>query len=211
MLEIWKLPPFLLASLILLLTPGPAVLYIVARSIDQGRAAGLLSVLSIETGNFFQVLAATFGLSALVLSSATLFSVVKYLGAAYLVYLGIRKWIMHEDRQEPTGLVEKSPKQVFSQGMTVAILNPKTALFFLAFLPQFVDANRGNIPLQTLELGIIFVLMGCITDSCYALMAGTARRVLRDNRRFWQAEKYIAGSVYVGLGMAAALAKATRK
>lgn len=200
----------MLASLVLLLTPGPAVLYIIARSVDQGRGAGLLSVLSIETGNLFHVLAATFGLSALLLSSAMLFTIMKYLGAAYLIYLGIRKWISNEEHKDQARLTKDSPRRIFSQGVTVAILNPKTALFFLAFLPQFVDVNQGSVPLQMLGLGIIFVLMACITDSCYALLAGTAGHWLRNNPRFWQAERYVAGSIYVGLGLVAALAETAR-
>jgi threonine/homoserine/homoserine lactone efflux protein len=127
-LEISKLPLFMIASLILLLTPGPAVLYIIARSVDQGRGAGLLSVLSIETGNFFHVLGATLGLSALLLSSATLFTVVKFLGAAYLIYLGIRKWLTPAKVQEETPqLKSENPKRIFSQGMIVAILNPSSS------------------------------------------------------------------------------------
>lgn len=211
-MEISKLPLFMIASLILLLTPGPAVLYIIARSVDQGRGAGLVSVLSIETGNFFHVLAATLGLSALLLSSATLFTVVKYLGAAYLIYLGIRKWLTPAEVQEETPqLKSENPKRIFSQGMMVAILNPKTALFFLAFLPQFVDGARGSIPLQMFELGSIFIVMAFVTDSLYALLAGTAGQWLKRNRLFLQGERYVAGSVYVGLGLVAALTKTTHK
>ncbi len=212
MLETTKLPLFMVASLVLLLTPGPAVLYIITRSVDQGRGAGLLSVLSIETGNFFHVIAATLGLSALLLSSATLFTVVKYLGAAYLIYLGIRKWLTRAEVQEETlQLRNENPRRIFSQGVIVAILNPKTTLFFLAFLPQFVDGARGSIPLQMFELGSIFIIMAFITDSLYALLAGTAGQWLKENRLFLQGERYIAGSVYVGLGLVAALAKTTHK
>ncbi len=211
MLDVSRLPLFMAASLILLLTPGPAVLYIVARSIDQGRAAGLVSVLSIETGNLCHVLAATFGLSAVLLSSATLFNVVKILGAVYLIYLGIRKWIDHEERQADLRPADANPRRIFSQGVTVAILNPKTALFFLAFLPQFVNGQRGNLPLQMLALGIVFVLMACVTDSAYSLLAGTAGTWLRNNPRFWRGERYVAGGIYVGLGLVTALAEAARK
>lgn len=202
----------MIASLVLLLTPGPAVLYIIARSIDQGRGAGLLSVLSIEMGNFFHVLAATLGLSALLLSSATLFTVVKYLGAAYLIYLGIRKWLSRpEEPQETSKLANDNSWRIFYQGVLVAILNPKTALFFLAFLPQFVDGSRGSIPLQMFELGSIFVIMACVTDSIYALLAGTAGQWLKGNQLFLQGERYVAGSVYVGLGVMAALTESTHK
>ncbi|MEK7327462.1 MAG: LysE family translocator [Chloroflexota bacterium] len=211
MLEPTKLPLFLIASLILLLTPGPAVLYIIARSVDQGRLAGLVSVLSIEIGNFFHVLAATFGLSAILLSSATAFAVVKYLGAAYLIYLGIRKLLSREEAGNVTTVEAQSHRRTFSQGVLVAVLNPKTALFFFAFLPQFADSTRGPIAPQMFVLGCIFVAMAIFSDGLYALLAGTAGQWLKGNRRFLQAERYIAGSVYIGLGVTAAFADAGRK
>jgi threonine/homoserine/homoserine lactone efflux protein len=210
-MELPRLSLFFAASLALLLTPGPAVLYIIARSIDQGRGAGLVSVLSIESGNLFHVLAATFGLSALVMSSVTLFSIVKYLGAAYLVYLGVRKLLSHEELQLAPRLEAQSHKRIYSQGVMVAVLNPKTALFFLAFLPQFVDPSRGGIPLQMLTLGCIFVSMACVTDSLYALLAGTAGSWLKSSPRFLQGQRYFAGSIYIGLGLLAALADSVRK
>lgn len=210
-MEISRLYLFMAASLALLLTPGPAVLYIVARSIDQGRGAGLVSVLSIESGNFFHVLAATFGLSALVMSSITLFTIVKYMGAAYLVYLGVRKFLSREALQFAPTLGYQSHRRIYSQGVLVAVLNPKTALFFLAFLPQFVDPGQGSIPLQMLTLGCIFVSMACVTDSLYALLAGTAGRWLRSSRHFLQGQRYFTGSIYIGLGMIAALADAAHK
>jgi threonine/homoserine/homoserine lactone efflux protein len=188
------------------------VLYIIARSIDQGRGAGLVSVLSIETGNFFHVIAATLGLSALLLSSATLFSLIKYLGAAYLIYLGVRKWLSRpEEPHAIPKLTDENSWRIFYQGVIVAILNPKTALFFLAFLPQFVDSSRGSIPFQMFELGSIFVIMAFVTDSLYALLAGTAGQWLKGNRLFVQGERYIAGSVYVGLGVVAVLTESTHK
>jgi len=196
----------MLASLVLLLTPGPAVLYIIARSLDQGRAAGLVSVLSIEAGNFCHVVAATLGLSALLVSSTALFAVVKYLGAAYLIYLGLRKWGSRPTQpQAALQLVRQNARQIFYQGVIVAALNPKTALFFLAFLPQFADGARGSIPLQMFELGTLFVSMACITDSLYALLAGSAGKWLRSSPLFLQGERYLAGAVYVGLGLMAAL------
>ena len=211
MLDPSKLPLFLLASLILLLTPGPAVLYIIARSVDQGRAAGLVSVLSIEIGNFFHVLAATFGLSAILLSSATAFAVVKYLGAGYLIYLGLRKLLAREEAGAAAAVEAQSHRRTFSQGILVAALNPKTALFFFAFLPQFADASKGPIALQMFGLGCIFVAMAIVSDGMYALLAGTAGKWLKGNRRLWRAERYIAGSVYIGLGLTAAFADAGRK
>ncbi len=208
MFNLPHLPVFLLAALILLLTPGPAVLYIVARSLDQGRRAGLVSVLSIEVGNSVHVLAAALGLSALLLSSALAFSIVKYLGAAYLIYLGLRRLFARDPIQQQAGLQRQSLRRIFRQGVIVAVLNPKTALFFLAFLPQFVDPSQGAVTAQLLTLGCLFVLMAVITDSLYALLAGTAGQWLKGTRSFVRAERYVVGTVYIGLGITAALADA---
>jgi threonine/homoserine/homoserine lactone efflux protein len=207
------LPVFLVAALVLLLTPGPAVLYIVARSLDQGRLAGLVSVLSVEVGNFFHVLAATLGLSALLVSSALAFSVVKYLGAAYLIYLGVRRLLAREAAATEVRVQRQSLRRIFGQGVLVAALNPKTALFFLAFLPQFVEPARGAVAVQFLVLGCIFVLMAVVTDSLYALLAGTAGQWLKGGRgaRTLRAERYVVGSVYIGLGVSAALAPISRE
>jgi threonine/homoserine/homoserine lactone efflux protein len=201
-----NLPIFLLAALVLLLTPGPAVLYIIARSLDQGRAAGLVSVLSIEVGNFFHVLVAALGLSAILLSSPLAFAIVKYLGAAYLVYLGLRRFFRRDAGPAAVTLQPQSLSKIFSQGVLVAILNPKTALFFFTFLPQFVDAGQGSVPLQLLTLGCLFVGMAIFTDSMYALLASSAGKWLKDSPVFLRLERYLVGSVYIALGVAAALA-----
>jgi threonine/homoserine/homoserine lactone efflux protein len=200
-----NLSVFLLATLVLLLTPGPAVLYIIARSLDQGRLAGFVSVLSIETGNFILVLAATLGLSAILASSALAFSIVKYLGAAYLVYLGLRRILTRESTIDPAASERLSLGRIYRQGVTVAVLNPKTALFFFAFLPQFVDASRSPVPLQLLTLGSLFVLMAICTDSLYSFLAGTAGRWLKGTPAFLRFERYVAGSIYIALGLVAAL------
>ena len=204
-----NLPVFLLAALILLLTPGPAVLYIIARSMDQGRIAGFVSVISIEVGNSFHVLAATLGLSAILLSSALAFTVVKYLGALYLIYLGIRRLLMRAQYREIARFQQQSLQRVFSQGVLVAALNPKTALFFLAFLPQFVDPYAGSVALQLLTLGGLFVMMAIVTDGTYALLASAAGGWLKKNRSFLRAERCLVGSVYIGLGVTAALTEGT--
>jgi threonine/homoserine/homoserine lactone efflux protein len=210
MLDPSKLPLFLLAAFALLLTPGPAVLYIIARSLDQGRTAGLVSVASVEVGNLFHVMAATLGLSALLLSSALAFTIVKYLGAAYLIYLGVRKLLSREALHPAASLQPQSLQRIFSQGVLVAALNPKTALFFFAFLPQFVDSSRGSVAGQMLALGCLFILMALITDSIYALLAGTIGRRLKDSPHFLRAERYVVGSVYIGLGVTAAFADARK-
>jgi threonine/homoserine/homoserine lactone efflux protein len=211
MFDLPNLPVFLLAALILLLTPGPAVLYIVARSLDQGRLAGLVSVLSIEVGNFFHVLAAVLGLSAVLLSSVLAFTIVKYLGAAYLIYLGLRRLLKHELSQPADGVQRQNLRRIFSQGVVVAALNPKTALFFFAFLPQFVDPSKNFVTAQLMTLGCLFVLMAIITDGFYALLASTAGQWLKERRSFAWAERYVAGGVYIGLGVMAALSDVNRK
>lgn len=209
MFHLPNLPVFLLSALILLLTPGPAVLYIIARSVDQGRVAGFVSVLSIETGNSVHVLAATLGLSAILMSSTLAFAVVKYLGAAYLIYLGIRRLLARDQSHEIVRFQKQSLRRIFSQGVLVATLNPKTALFFLAFLPQFVDPSAGSVTLQLLTLGGLFVTMAIVTDSIYALLSSTAGGWLKRNRSFLRAERYVVGSVYIGLGVTAALSHNT--
>ncbi len=197
---------FLTATLILLLTPGPAVLYVIARSIDQGRKAGLVSVLGLAFGTLFHVFAAALGLSALLLSSALAFSIVKYLGAAYLIYLGIRRLISQENVHQVESEIESSLGRAFSQGVVVNVLNPKTGLFFFAFLPQFVDRSQGSVTVQLLLLGTIFVLLAICTDGLYALTAGTLGRWLRGNLQFLRLQRYFAGWVYIGLGLTTALA-----
>ena len=197
---------FLAAALILLLTPGPAVLYIVARSLDQGRLAGFVSVLGIEVGNLVHALAATLGLSAILVSSSLAFAVVKYLGAAYLIYLGVRRLIQRRAAPPAATFQPKRLRRIFRQGVLVAVFNPKTALFFFAFLPQFVDPSRGSVTLQLLTLGCLFVFMAIVTDGIYALLAGTAGQWLKNSRLFMRVERFLAGSVYIGLGVAAAVA-----
>ncbi len=197
---------FLLTALVLLLTPGPAVLYIVTRSIDQGRRAGLVSMLGVHAGTLVHIAAAAAGLSALLAASATAFSTVKYLGAAYLVYLGVRRML---DRAPAAGAGPgrtHRPRRAFLDGVVVNVLNPKTALFFLAFLPQFVDVSRGHVGTQVLVLGGLFVALGLVTDGGYALTAGSAARWLRGHPRFLARERWVSGGMYIGLGVVAALA-----
>jgi threonine/homoserine/homoserine lactone efflux protein len=153
------------------------------------------------------VLAATLGLSAILLSSALAFTIVKYLGAAYLIYLGIRRLLARGDDHEIARVQRQSLRRIFSQGVLVAALNPKTALFFLAFLPQFVDPSAGSVTLQLLTLGGLFLMMAVVTDGIYALLASTAGGWLKRNRSFLRTERYVVGSVYIGLGVTAALAE----
>jgi threonine/homoserine/homoserine lactone efflux protein len=198
---------FCLAALALLLTPGPAVLYVVARSLSQGRRAGLVSILGLSLGGLCHVLAAVVGLSALLASSALAFSILKYLGAAYLIYLGLRKLRRAEAPPDDAPLAPQPLRQIFAQGIVVNVLNPKTALFFLAFLPQFVELEAGPVATQTLFLGLLFISLGLITDSMYALLAGTLGVWLkgRSRHRLQGAGRYLSGGVYIGLGVATAL------
>jgi threonine/homoserine/homoserine lactone efflux protein len=204
MIEFSQLYFFIGAALALLLIPGPAVLYITARSANQGRLAGLVSVLAIETANFLQAVAATLGLSAILLSSALAFDVVKYLGAAYLIYLGVRKLLVSEAVTENGEINSESLSRIYWQGFVINLLNPKTALFYFAFLPQFVDPSKGNVTAQTLFLGALFVGMAFVTDSLYALLASSIADRLRGNQHFLKGQRYFAGLVYVGLGITTA-------
>ena len=194
---------FVAAALALLLVPGPAVLYIVARSVEQGRSAGLVSVVGVHLGSLVHIAAAAVGLSSLLVSSAVAFNVVKYLGAAYLLYLGIRALMSRVERDD----VEVRPaplRKLLRQGAVVNILNPKTALFFLAFLPQFVDPAAGHAALQIVFFGLVFVALGFVTDGLYALLAGTAGNWLRSSRAYAALQRYVSGTVFIGLGLAAA-------
>jgi threonine/homoserine/homoserine lactone efflux protein len=202
---------FLLAALGLLLIPGPSVLYIVTRSAAQGRRAGLASVLGIELASLVHTVAAALGLSALLLTSALAFSVVKYLGAAYLVFLGVRALLAREEGQQALALPPRSLSQLFTQGFLVNLLNPKTALFFYAFLPQFADPARGAVVGQVLLLGGLFVLLAACTDSLYALLGSTVGQWLSRNTRFRRVQRYVTGSVYIVLGVTAAVTGSEKK
>ena len=211
MFESSQLYLFLIASLALLLSPGPAVLYIVARSINQGRMAGIVSVLGVETANFFHASAAALGLSAILLSSALAFDIVKYLGAAYLIYLGIRKIVARENEAKTEVGQPESLSRIYSQGVVVNLFNPKTALFFFAFLPQFVNASNGNITLQIFLLGIMFVVMAVITDSAYAIISSSIANQLNANQNFARNQRYFTGLIYIGLGVVTALSGSKNK
>ena len=199
---------FSIAALALIVVPGPAVLYIVAQSLDRGRVAGLVSALGVAAGGLVHVTAAAIGLSSLLVSSATAFAVVKYAGAAYLIGMGLHTLLVRRDEPLPGApSSERRLRRRFWQGMVVNVLNPKTALFFLAFLPQFVAPDGGSAALQIGVLGLVFVVLAVISDSLGALAAGTAAGRLRGSRRFAAVRRYVSGSVFVGLGTLTALAK----
>jgi threonine/homoserine/homoserine lactone efflux protein len=204
---------FAVASLALLVVPGPAVLYIVTRSVHQGTGAGLVSVLGIHTGSIVHVGAAAFGLSALLASSAVAFGVVRYAGAAYLIWIGFRH-LLRPDRGAAAGPApSRSPRRIYAEGVVVNVLNPKTALFFVAFLPQFVDVSRGSVTVQVLVLGIAFIALGLVSDSAYAVAAGRISRSIRGRargRRLDLLHRWVPGLTYLGLGVASALSGSRR-
>ena len=201
---------FVIAALVLLITPGPAVLYIVARSLDQGRSAGLISALGVHVGTLVHVAAAAAGVSAALAASATAFAVVKYLGAAYLIYLGVRRLLDRAEPEAGAGPARAPLSRIFLQGIVVNVLNPKTGLFFLAFLPQFVDPARGAVAAQVCVLGLVFVLLGIVSDGAWAIGAGTARQWLGTRPRNTAGQRYVVGGVYVGLGLVAAFSSPSR-
>ncbi|GAA2911753.1 LysE family translocator [Streptosporangium fragile] len=202
--DLTTLALFTTATLALLLVPGPAVLYIVTRSVAQGRSAGLVSVLGIHLGSLVHVAAAALGISALLAASATAFTIVKYLGAAYLLYLGVRKLMARPDGNGVAEPPAASRSRLFWEGFVVNVLNPKTAIFFLAFLPQFADPSAGPIAPQIVLLGLIWTVLGMVSDGAYALlssaMAGRLRRSARARRRL----DLTSGFVYLGMGTFAA-------
>ena len=197
---------FCAAALALIVVPGPAVTYVVTQSLDRGRSAGLVSALGVASGGLVHVAAATAGLSALIASSASAFTVVKLAGAAYLIAIGLLRLAGRGESVGEEGENAPTPaRRLFWQGALVNVLNPKTALFFLAFLPQFVDRSAGSVTLQLLVLGLLFVGLATLSDGSYALLAGTAADRLRGSGRLLRRERYVSGGVLVGLGVAAAV------
>lgn len=203
---------FIAAALALLLVPGPAVLYLVGRSVEQGRVAGLVSVLGIHAATLVHVAAAALGLSAILASSALAFAAIKYAGAAYLIWLGLKKLFGRADGvPEGAPLRRHSRARLIRDGFIVNLLNPKTALFFLAFLPQFVDVGHGHVAWQIAFLGLLFTALGFVTDTLYAMAAGSAGRWLRRGHGVLRFERYVTGMLFIGLGVTAALSGQQRK
>jgi threonine/homoserine/homoserine lactone efflux protein len=198
---------FVGAALVLLLIPGPAVLFIIGRSMEQGRLAGFVTDLGIHTATLVNVVAAVLGLSAVIASSALAFDVVKYAGAAYLVWLGLKKIFgPGESPDAAIAFARRGYGRLYRDGFVVNLLNPKMAIFFLAFLPQFVDVSRGHVAGQIAFLGLLFMVLGMITDGCYAMAAGTAGNWLKRSRFYLKVERYVGGILLIGLGMTAAIA-----
>ena len=201
---------FVVTCLALLAIPGPAVLYIVSRSIDQGRTAGLLSALGVTTGTLVHITAAAIGLSSLVLASTVAFDAVRYAGAAYLVFLGVRRLLT---RHADAVLEERTPRslrRLYTQGLVVNLLNPKTIVFIFAFIPQFVDVNAGHVGAQIVLFGLTLAALGLMSDSLYAIVAGSIADRLRGSRAVARFERWFGGGILVGLGVAAALVSPNR-
>lgn len=202
---------FCATAFVLIITPGPNQIYIIAQSASQGRKAGVLSALGVDTGTLVHVIAASFGLSALLASSAFAFNIVRYAGAGYLIYLGIRTWLSRSNNSGKFTIELKSGRRIFFQGMLTNILNPKAALFFLAILPQFVNEPRGNATEQMLILGGLFTLIGLCIDLIVAVLASSAGKWLRSNTEFQRIQKWAAGGVYFSLGLSTALTGSNNK
>jgi threonine/homoserine/homoserine lactone efflux protein len=199
------------AALVFALVPGPAVVYIITRSVDQSRRAGMMSGAGVACGNFALAVAAAFGLSAILASSLVAYDSVRYLGAAYLVYLGVKRLLDRSVPTEPGPVPPERPGRIFRQGLFVGLFNPKAALFFLSFLPQFVDRGHGAITAQTLVLGAVVVAITLVSDCCYAMVAGGIARSLLRRPKAVRRQQIVAGGVYIGLGLTAAFTGSSGK
>jgi threonine/homoserine/homoserine lactone efflux protein len=197
--DISTLALFCAATLGLLVVPGPAVLYIVTRSVSQGRAAGVISVLGVHTGSLVHIAAAALGLSALLAASATAFTIVKYVGVAYLLWLGVRKLMQREEGEQVLELQVQSKRRLFWEGFVVNVLNPKTAIVFLTFLPLFTDPAAGPVGLQILLFGGLWLLLGMASDGAYAMLSSALAGRLRGSARARRRLNVSSGLVYLGL------------
>ena len=197
---------FSLAAIALAVVPGPAVAYIVTQSVDKGRRAGIVSAFGIASGGLVHVTAAVVGLSALVASSAAAFTVVKLVGAAYLIAVGIRRILAGDEAEKAVEAVEETRlRRLYGQGVVVNVLNPKTALFFLAFLPQFVDRD-GSVPLQVAILGLLFAAIALLSDLGYAVLADALAGRVRRSDRAARLRRFTTGGIFIALGVTAAAA-----
>jgi threonine/homoserine/homoserine lactone efflux protein len=200
-----SLAAFVAAALVVLLIPGPGVLYVVTRSLSQGERAGIVSAVGLSAGAFVHVIAATVGLSALLLASTYAFTVVKLVGAAYLIYLGIRAALSRPANLDVEIPAPRSLRRVFTDGVIVNVLNPKIAVFFLAFLPHFADPRRGSVATQLFALGVLYCMLSICTDGAYALLAGRLRSWLRGPTASGPLPRYAGALAYIGLGLSVAL------
>jgi threonine/homoserine/homoserine lactone efflux protein len=191
---------FLVAAFMLNVAPGPDMLYVIGRSVGQGRKAGIVSSLGVFVGCWVHILAAAFGIAALLRSSPLAFNLVRYAGAGYLLYLGI-KMLAQKSNLSAQELRVESLSSIFRQGAVTNVLNPKVAIFFLAFLPQFIDARRGSVVLQILLLGLIFNVGGTLVNLGVAYAGGTLGELLRRNERIARLQRWFTGTIFIGLGL----------
>jgi threonine/homoserine/homoserine lactone efflux protein len=214
--ELPQLSAFLVASVVLAVTPGPGVAYIVARSLVQGRVGGFASMLGVALGNFVNAIAAALGLAALFAVSALAFTVVKWVGAIYLMALGVQLlWQARKTvavtRDVNDALVPVSSATLIRDGFVVSLLNPKTTIFFAAFLPQFMRADAPQLP-QAIVLGAMFVAIAAVTDTVYTLLAGwIAPKLKRGGAKGGQLGKLALGTVFIGMGVLTAMTSAKSK
>ncbi|MCQ5365746.1 LysE family translocator [Anoxybacillus salavatliensis] len=204
---------FVISATVLLIMPGPAVFYIMARSIDQGKEAGLVSVLGVSLGGAVHVLAGAAGVSAILMTSATAFTIVKYLGAVYLVYLGCKTLFStsHENHVASSKTNHKKLWKIFYESVIVEVMNPKTALFFLAFFPQFITPSAGSVPAQFLLLGTIFIILAFINDSLYAILAASIRKWIVGKKGHAKVVNKVTGYLYIVLGIFSTFASPSNK
>jgi len=193
------------AGLLLNVTPGPDLLYILGRSVSQGRQAGLLSALGIGAGCLFHVTAAALGVSALVLAVPVAYDVVRWAGALYLVWLGVKALRSQGSSLEVQAMAATSPRRIFVQGVVTNALNPKVALFFLAFLPQFADPSRGPLAPQLLLLGAIFTVNGTLVCLLFALFAARLGEWLKTRYGVTRLLDRATGGLFIALGLRLAL------
>lgn len=201
MFETSTLVAYLFASLAIILAPGPAQALVLTRSVSDGKKAGILTAIGLNIGTLFHTVAAALGLSAVLATSALAFAVVKYLGAAYLIYLGLRAWLNKEGPIDPQSPAVGSSRQVLGKAILTGILNPKVALFFLAFLPQFIDPARGAVLLQFLVLGSLLAGLDVLYETILVLIADTMSGWIRGNTSFNLWRGRVTGAVLVGLGV----------
>ena len=197
---------FLAAVAVITVTPGPDTFYVLGRSLEQGRLAGMVSSLGIFVGNLGHTTAAAVGLSALLMTSALAFNIVKYVGAAYLIYLGIQT-ILNRDHGSALPITPRaSLVKIFGQAIFTNLLNPKAALFFLAFIPQFIDPAAGPMALQTLQLGVIVAAASRLWLALIAVVVAAAGHTIRRRHRLVDLQRWITSRLYMGLGLRLAIA-----
>lgn len=201
MIEFSTLGAFIVVVIGLFLVPGPAVLLTMSSTIRGGRKSGILTGLGIATGDLIHTMFAVLGLSAILMTSATAFNFVKYAGAVYLIYMGIKAIVEKPDEPDLPSVSKTSGIQSYSQAILAEVLNPKTAIFFLAFLPQFIHPEKGPVIVQFLLLGLLFVLMSCLYTSLIAISVQPIVRLMKRKTKFGQWGGKFAGLIYIGLGV----------